>query len=67
MDIIKVSDERYQRYEKLLLERDNYRRLAKLHLAAYIREFGSLMTAAFEKKISCIEKKKMISFCHQLL
>ena len=63
MDIIKITDERYQRYEKLLLERDNYRRLAELHLAAYIREFGRLITAAFEKKISCIEKKKTIAFC----
>ena len=63
MDIVKATDERYQEYEKLLLERDNYRCLAEQYLRAYIREFGQLMTDVFEKKISCIEKKKTIAFC----
>ena len=63
MDIVKSTDERYREYEKVLLERDNYRCLAEQYLRAYIREFGRLMTDAFEKKISCIEKKKTIAFC----
>lgn len=63
MDIIKTTDERYREYEKVLLERDNYRCLAEQYLRAYIREFGQLMTDVFEKKISCIEKKKTIAFC----
>ncbi len=63
MDIVKATDERYHEYEKLLLERDNYRCLADQYLRAYIREFGQLMTDVFEKKISCIEKKKTIAFC----
>ena len=58
MDIIKSDDTRYRQYEKLLLERDNYRCLTEQYLRAYIREFGQLMTDVFEKKISCIEKKK---------
>ncbi len=63
MDIIKATDEHYEQYEKLLLERDNYRWQAEQYLRAYIREFGQLITDSFEKKISCIEKKKTISFC----
>ncbi len=63
MDIIKATDERYREYEKVLLERDSYRCLAEQYLRAYIREFGQLMTDSFEKKISCIEKKKTIAFC----
>ena len=63
MDIIKSDDTRYRQYEKLLLERDNYRCLTEQYLRAYIREFGQLMTDVFEKKISCIEKKKTITFC----
>ena len=63
MDIVKSKDDRYGQYEKLLLERDSCRRRAKLYLQAYLREFGKLMTDSFQKKISCIEKKKAIAFC----
>jgi hypothetical protein len=63
MEIIKIGDSRYDEYEKLLLEREQYTKDAKLYLRAYIREFGELTTDVFKEKIACIEKKKMLSFC----
>lgn len=63
MEIIRISDGRYDEYEKLLLEREQYRKDAQLYLTAYIREFGDLITDVFKEKIACIEKKKMLSFC----
>ena len=57
------ENEKYQQYEKLLFERDKYKKQAGEYLRDYIREFGELLTEVFRKKISCIEKKKMISYC----
>lgn len=56
-------NEIYQQYEKLLFERDKYKKQAGEYLRDYIREFGELLTEVFRKKISCIEKKKMITYC----
>ena len=61
------ENEKYQQYEKLLFERDKYKKQAGEYLREYIREFGELMTDVFRKKISCIEKKKMISYCQKRL
>lgn len=63
MDIIKVKNEGYSRYEELLLERDKLRKQAFQYEINYTREFGDLITKVFEQKIECIRKKKMISFC----
>lgn len=53
----------YTKYEKLLFERDRAEKEAEIYLRLYIHEFGELLTELFRKKISCIEKKKMLSFC----
>ena len=50
-------------YEKLLFERDRVKKEADNYLRLYIHEFGELLTELFRKKISCIEKKKMIGYC----
>ena len=50
-------------YEKLLFERDRVKKEADNYLRLYIHEFGELLTELFRKKISCIEKKKMINYC----
>ena len=52
-------------YERLLFERDKYRKRADEYLKEYIRTFGELLTDVFRKKISCIEKKKMIGYCQK--
>ena len=61
------ENENYQQYEKLLFERDKYKKQASESLREYILEFGELLTDVFRKKISCIEKKKMITYCQQRL
>lgn len=63
MEIMKIKDGRYAEYEKLLLERDRYRQEGAGFLRLYIHTFGDLISAVFQKKISCIKKKKMLSFC----
>ena len=64
---MKEYQENYEKYEKLLFERDKYKKQAGEYLRDYIREFGELLTEVFRKKISCIEKKKMINYCQQRL
>lgn len=60
-----TDDNALHEYERLLFERDRYRKQADEYLREYIRIFGELLTDVFRKKISCIEKKKMISFCQR--
>ncbi len=50
-------------YEELLMQRDKLRKEAYILKAKYMAEFGDLVTALFEKKIECIKKKKMLSYC----
>lgn len=66
-EIIKIKEEGYTEYEELLLRRDRLRKEAHLLQKEYTAEFGTLITAIFEKKISCIRKKKTISFCQTTL
>ncbi|MCR4638966.1 hypothetical protein [Ruminococcus sp.] len=63
MEIVYVKDGRYDEYENLLMERDRYRKEAQAIFRQYIHEFGEQITAVFKQKISCIEKKKMLSYC----
>lgn len=64
-DIIKVKNTAYSKYEEVLLRRDNIRKEAEHYHMEYIRVFGDLITEAFEKKIECIRKKKMIAYCQR--
>ena len=64
-DIIKVKNTAYTKYEEVLLRRDNLRKEAEHYHMEYIRVFGDLITDAFEKKIECIRKKKMIAYCQR--
>jgi len=67
MDIIKVKNENYARYEELLLRRDQLRKEARIAEGLYIKEFGDLMVEVFEKQIACITKKKRISYYQMAL
>lgn len=62
-ELVRSHDSRYDEYEKLLLMRDKYRREAEQYMTLYIHEFGELIMEVFKLKVSCIEKKKIISFC----
>mgnify|MGYP002853854066 FL=1 len=62
-EIIKVKNEGYAEYEEVLLERDNVRKEALLWKMEYTKEFGKLIADLFEMKITCIKKKKIITYC----
>ncbi|MCD8054196.1 MAG: hypothetical protein LUF00_09145 [Lachnospiraceae bacterium] len=62
-EIIKVKNKDYGEYEELLFRRDNLKKEAYLFQMEYIRIFGDLITDVFKMKVSCIRKKKTISFC----
>ncbi len=65
MDIIKVKNTSYAKYEEVLLRRDNLNKEAEQIHMDYIIEFGNLITEAFEKKVECIQKKKKIAYCQK--
>lgn len=67
MQLIKVNDGSYERYEKLLLKRDQLEKDAAQILIEYTREFGDLLTEGFEAKIACIRLKKEIAWCQAQL
>lgn len=62
MEIIRVANGDYGRYEDLLLYRDSLSREAELYLIAYINEFGELINKVFEAEIECIRLKKSIAY-----
>ena len=62
-DLIKMNDGQYQKYEELLLKRDQLNKDAGSIHTAYMKEFGELLLENFELKIDCIKKKKMIAYC----
>ena len=64
-DIIKLKCTSYTKYEEVLLRRDNLRKEAEHFHMEYIRQFGSLIIKAFEIKVECIRKKKMIAYCQR--
>lgn len=66
-ELIKSHDGRYDEYERLLLERDKYRKEAERYMTLYIHEFGEMTAEVFKVKVSCIEKKKTIAFCQMYI
>lgn len=67
MDIVKVKNISYSKYEEVLLKRDNLRKEAEEYHLAFIRAFGDLITESFRLKIECIKKKKMIAYCQRMV
>lgn len=62
MEIIRIANGDYGKYEDLLLYRDSVKKEAEQYLMEYIRQFGDLINKIYEKKIECIRLKKAISF-----
>lgn len=63
MDLIRIKNASYDRYEELLLRRDSLEQESESILINYTRQFGELTTAIFEEKIACIRQKKAIAYC----
>lgn len=64
MELIKSTDNSYDEYESLLLERDQVRKDAGAIWTAYIKTFGRLISDGYKEKLECIKCKKTIS-CYQ--
>lgn len=63
MNLIRIKNASYDRYEELLIKRDTLEQEADSILISYTCQFGELITAIFEEKIACIRKKKAIAYC----
>ena len=66
-EIIRIDDSAFARYEALLVKRDAVRKSAFEYEQEYIRVFGELILAVFEKKIECIRKKKTVEYCQYFI
>ena len=65
MRITKGTDNYYDRYEDLLLKRDQILKESGSILIAYTKEFGELMQTVFMRKVECIRLKKLIAYCQK--
>lgn len=63
MNIVRVANGDYDRYEELLLRHEQLRKTAYEYQLDYMREFGELSIKLFQLKMDCIALKKSISFC----
>lgn len=66
-DIFRVKNTDYSRYEELLMRKDKLKKEGFQYQQEYLRVFGEEIAALFEKKIECIRKKKMITYCQAVL
>lgn len=67
MEIVKVRGGDYDRYEELVLRRDQLRREAGEYQVRFVARFGAQMVRGFERRIACIRKKKLIGYYQQAI
>lgn len=63
MEVVKVKNITYAKYEEVLLRRDSLQKEAEQYHHEYIRIFGDLILESYSLKVECIKKKKMITYC----
>ncbi len=62
MDLVNCTDNSYEEYENLLLERDQLLKDADSIWISYTQIFGQLITDVYEAKLECIKRKKTIAY-----
>lgn len=62
-EMVYARSSSFDRYEELLLRRENLKKEAFRWEREYVRVFGDRILKLFEMKLECIRKKKTISFC----
>ena len=67
MDLIKSSDSQYEKYERLLLERDQLNKESGQIWTVYLQMFGQLISDNYEEKLACIKCKKTIAYYQNML
>lgn len=65
--IIRIKNASYERYEELLLKKERLLKEAEGYRIAYESLFGVLNSEAYEAKIECIKKKKIVSYCQNMM
>ena len=64
-EIIQSRDGACERYEELLLRKNDLKKECLQLEAEYIRVFGEQMITVFKLKLACARKKKTIEFCQK--
>lgn len=64
-ELVNITAERYQEYERQILLRDQLRKEAAGIWLLYMKTFGDRMTESFQLKVECIRIKKEIGFIMQ--
>lgn len=62
MDIVKTDEGDYEKYEDLLLTRDQARKESGQIWTAYVSRFGQLISDLYSEEIECIKCRKEISY-----
>jgi hypothetical protein len=62
-ELVRVKNSSYERYEELILRRDNVCKESFVYEIEYTKVFGKLIVAVFEEQLNCVRKKKTIEFC----
>lgn len=66
-EIIKIRNSAYERYEELLIRKDTLKKEAEEYRLRFNKEFGELCIRVLEEKMNCIEKRKTISYCKNMV
>ena len=67
MELIRITDSKYDEYGSILLERDQIRKEAGQIWTVYTATFGQLIAGVYEEKLECIKCKKTLSFYQMAL
>lgn len=65
--IIRIKNATYERYEELLLKKERLLKEAEGYRIAYERTFGVLNSETYEAKIECVKKRKIVSYCQNMI
>ena len=62
MCVIKVKNASYDRYEELIMRREELKKECLFWSNEYTRVFGELVVAIFKEKLLCAKKKKALEY-----
>ncbi|MCR5106935.1 MAG: hypothetical protein K6B28_02120 [Lachnospiraceae bacterium] len=62
-EIIKIKNSTYEKYQEVLMRRDEVKKEAFIYERKYTRVFGDLILEVFQMKLESIRRKKTIEFC----
>lgn len=62
-ELIRVSNSSFEKYEELLIRKDEVKKKAFQYERAYVREFGDFILEVFSLKLEAVRKKKTIEYC----